>query len=84
MGPGMSPNTALDPAGLTLVNENGETHTYSWEKETPPRRPAAQRNRTEFPRMRPDLNRLDFSSMALFAKSYLDMIRHLDLSTENE
>lgn len=44
----------------------------------------AQRNRPEFPRLRPDLNRLDFSSMALFAKSYLDMIRHLDLSTENE
>lgn len=40
MGPGMSPNTALDPAGLTLVNEKGETHTYSWERETPPRRPA--------------------------------------------
>lgn len=41
------------------------------------------RNRAEYPRLRPDFTRLDFSSMPLFAKGYLDMIRHLDL-TKNE
>jgi hypothetical protein len=44
MGPGMSPETALDPAGLTLVNESAETHTYSWEKATPPKKPAEPAN----------------------------------------
>ena len=45
-------------------------------------RAIADRNRAEFPRLRPDLIRLDFVSMPLFARSYLDMIRHLDLSGE--
>ncbi len=45
-------------------------------------RAIADRNRAEFPRLRPDLIRLDFVSMPLFARSYLDMIRHLDLGGE--
>jgi len=39
MGPGMSPNDAIEPAGLTLLNNSGEMQAYSWEKETPPKRP---------------------------------------------
>ncbi|MBK8921545.1 MAG: hypothetical protein IPM81_08545 [Saprospirales bacterium] len=40
----------------------------------------ADHNRAEYPQLRPDLSRLDFSSLPLFARSYLDMIRHLDLT----
>lgn len=42
-----------------------------------------EQNRREYARLRPDFTRLDFSSMPLFAKSYLDMVKHLDL-TKNE
>lgn len=42
-----------------------------------------EQNRREYTRLRPDFTRLDFSSMPLFAKSYLDMVKHLDL-TKNE
>jgi len=40
----------------------------------------AERNRTQFPHLKPDLNRLDFASPALFAKSYLLMIKDLNLN----
>ena len=43
-------------------------------------RAVCDRNRAEFPRLRPDLARLDFASMPLFARSFLDMMRHLDLT----
>ena len=43
-------------------------------------RAIADRNKTEYPRLRPDVQRLNFASMPLFAKSYLDMIRSLDLT----
>ncbi|MCC6463611.1 MAG: hypothetical protein IT260_24285 [Saprospiraceae bacterium] len=43
-------------------------------------RAIADRNKIEYPRLRPDLQRLNFASMPLFAKSYLDMIRSLDLT----
>jgi hypothetical protein len=46
-------------------------------------RAVVQHNRAVYPRLRPDLNRLDFSSRVLFAKSFLEMIRNLDLSTDN-
>lgn len=46
-------------------------------------REITERNRTDYPRLRPDLSRLDFTSMPLFAKGYLDMIRHLDLTKNN-
>jgi len=39
MGPGMSPDAVIDPAGLTLANTAGESFTYSWEKQTPPKIP---------------------------------------------
>ncbi|MEO6037676.1 MAG: hypothetical protein ABIQ93_04625, partial [Saprospiraceae bacterium] len=39
-----------------------------------------ERNRMAFPRFRPDVNRLDFASMTLFAKSLLLMIKDLDLT----
>jgi len=39
MSPGMSPNEAIEPRGLTLINNAGETQTYSWDKETPPKFP---------------------------------------------
>ncbi len=39
MGPGFSPETALEPAGLTMANAAGETVTYSWKDEAPPRNP---------------------------------------------
>jgi len=40
MSPGTRPEDAIEPAGLTLINLDGETQTYSWEKETPPEEPA--------------------------------------------
>ena len=47
-------------------------------------RAVADRNRLEYPRLRPDISRLDFSSLPLFARSYLDMIRYLDLTRKEE
>lgn len=44
MGPGMTPNDALEPAGLTLANNRGESHTYSWEKTVPPKKPSEPAN----------------------------------------
>ena len=40
MSPGMSPNDAIEPEGLTLINDQGTTHTYSWKNQPPPKRPA--------------------------------------------
>ena len=40
----------------------------------------AERNRQAFPRFRPELNSLDFASTTLFAKSFLLMIKDLDLT----
>jgi len=39
MGPGQHPEGVLEPAGLTLANLSGETHTYSWKDKTPPKHP---------------------------------------------
>jgi hypothetical protein len=36
MGPGQRPDEVLDFAALSLANMKGESHTYSWEHETPP------------------------------------------------
>jgi Concanavalin A-like lectin/glucanases superfamily len=36
MGPGMTPNDALEKSGLVLANSRGESVDVSWEKETPP------------------------------------------------
>ncbi len=36
LGPGQTPEDILEYGALTLVNMNGENHTYSWEHETPP------------------------------------------------
>ncbi|MDO8367559.1 MAG: hypothetical protein Q7T20_12230 [Saprospiraceae bacterium] len=41
-----------------------------------------ERNRVQFTRLRPDTNRLDFASHTLFGKSFLMMIRDLDLTKE--
>jgi hypothetical protein len=40
----------------------------------------ADKNKAEFPHLKPDTNRLDFASRPLFAKSYMLMIRELNLS----
>ncbi len=40
MGPGMTPNEALEPAGLTLANSRGESVDVSWETATPPKDPS--------------------------------------------
>ena len=40
----------------------------------------ADRNRDQFARLRPDTSRLDFASMTLLAKSYLLMVKALDLT----
>lgn len=37
-------------------------------------------NRRQFPYFRPDVNKLDFGSMVLFAKSFMFMVRELNLS----
>ena len=39
MGPGMTPNDALDSPGLLLANSRGEFVDISWEKATPPKVP---------------------------------------------
>jgi hypothetical protein len=39
MGPGMTPNDALDSPGLLLANSRGESVDISWEKATPPKVP---------------------------------------------
>lgn len=39
MSPGMNPTDAIEPAGLTLVNDDGVAHTLSWEEATPPKYP---------------------------------------------
>ncbi len=39
MGPGTTPNDALEPVGLTLANSRGESVDVSWEKATPPKDP---------------------------------------------
>lgn len=38
------------------------------------------RNRVEYTRLRPDTNRLDFASTTLFGKSFLWMVKELDLT----
>lgn len=60
--------------------------TYTTPNGLPDKRPIVQairtiadHNRSEYPRLRMDTNRLDFSSMPLFAKSYLEMMRNLTL-----
>ncbi len=40
-----------------------------------------ERNRIQFPRFRPDVNRVDFASTTLFARSFLLMIKDLDLTS---
>lgn len=39
-------------------------------------------NRAVYTRLRPDLNQLDFASMTLFAKSYLLMLKGLDMTRD--
>ena len=43
-GPGQAPEDLLEFAALTLGNNKGEFHTYSWEHETPPHLPPAPKN----------------------------------------
>jgi hypothetical protein len=40
----------------------------------------AERNRTQYPYFKPDTNRLDFASMVLFAKSYILIMKDLNLN----
>ncbi len=40
MGPGMTPNDALERTGLTIANSHGEAVDVSWEHATPPAEPA--------------------------------------------
>jgi hypothetical protein len=40
----------------------------------------ADRNRSQYPQLKPDINRLDFASQTLFAKSYLLMVKELNLT----
>ena len=43
-GPGQKPTDLLEYAALTLGNDKGEFHTYSWEKTTPPNLPTLPKN----------------------------------------
>ena len=61
----------------TYTNSKGQTDKRLVIQEI---RALCARNRADYPNLRPDLNRLDFSSMPLFAKSYLEMMRHLDMT----
>lgn len=42
----------------------------------------AERNRTQYPHLKPNLSKLDFASIVLFAKSYLLMVKELNLTKE--
>ncbi len=42
----------------------------------------AERNRAQYPHLKPGTGKLDFASMVLFAKSYLLMIKDLNLTKE--
>jgi len=60
--------------------------TYTTPNGLPDKRPivqairaVAENNHREYPRLRLDTNHLDFTSMPLFAKSYLEMMRNLVL-----
>ena len=39
MGPGMTPNDAIEQTGLLLANSRGESVSVSWEQKTPPHDP---------------------------------------------
>jgi hypothetical protein len=39
MGPGMTPNDAIEPTGVLLANSRGDAVNISWEKTTPPHDP---------------------------------------------
>jgi len=43
-GPGQQPENLLEYAALTLGNDKGEFHTYSWEHKTPPGLPQEPKN----------------------------------------
>jgi len=43
-GPGQAPADLLEYAALTLGNDKGEFHTYSWEHKTPPHLPPLPKN----------------------------------------
>jgi len=43
-GPGQKPEDLLEYAALTLGNDKGEFHTYSWEDKTPPHLPPLPKN----------------------------------------
>ncbi|NIN34411.1 MAG: hypothetical protein GTO60_04670, partial [Gammaproteobacteria bacterium] len=43
-GPGQTPADLLEYAALTLGNDKGEFHTYSWEHKTPPHLPRRPKN----------------------------------------
>ena len=43
-GPGQRPEDLLEYAALTLGNDKGEFHTYSWEHKTPPGLPQEPKN----------------------------------------
>jgi hypothetical protein len=43
-GPGQAPEDLLEYAALTLGNDKGEFHTYSWEHKTPPNLPPNPEN----------------------------------------
>ncbi len=39
MGPGMTPNDAIEPSGLVIANSHGDAVNISWETTTPPHDP---------------------------------------------
>ncbi|MEM1320948.1 MAG: hypothetical protein AAGG75_11870 [Bacteroidota bacterium] len=43
-------------------------------------RQVAEQNRAQYPRLNPDVGRLRFDTLANFAKSYMEMIRELDMT----
>ena len=50
MGPGMTPNDAIEPSGLVIANSHGEAVNISWETTTPPHdppQPARARHSTD-------------------------------------
>lgn len=61
----------------TYADEEGRLFKHEILKEI---KATVERNRPAFPRFRPDVNRLDFASTTLFARSFLLMIKDLDLT----
>lgn len=62
---------------LPFREPSGKVHSRAVQRAI---RQIAREHRAEYPRLAPDWSALDFGSPVLFAKTYLEMVRNLDLT----